>query len=241
MLKIALLGYGRMGKAVEKEALERGHRIVAKLDQDNWDDLKKLTPDNCDGIIEFTHPESFDRNIHAVMGQKLPLVSGTTGWYERIQSYQDLVSGEDGAFLYASNFSVGVNLLFKLNRRLAELMNRYDQYDPFIEEQHHRYKADGPSGTAFTLARDLIERIDRKESVAGEDLRNRAPKDEELSVGFIRSGEIIGRHKVAYTSDIDTLSIEHHAHNRRGFALGAVIALEWLQGKKGFHEFIDTL
>lgn len=241
MLKIALLGYGKMGKAVEKEAVARGHQIVAKIDQDNWKDIHELNPENCDAIIEFTHPQSFDKNIHAVMDLGLPLVSGTTGWYEHIDAYRELVEKKEGTFMYASNFSIGVNILFKLNRQLAEWMNRYAQYDPFIEEQHHRHKADGPSGTAHTLARDLIERVDRKASVGDASLRERAPREDELSVGFIRGGEIIGRHKVAYTSDIDTISIEHHAHNRRGFALGAVVAAEWLQGNKGFFEFIDTL
>lgn len=230
-----------MGKAVEKEAVERGHEVVARIDQDNWEEIHKLSPGNCDAVIEFTHPHSFDKNIRAVMERGLPLVSGTTGWYEKMDHYQVLVEKNGGAFLYASNFSIGVNILFKLNRHLAEWMNRYEQYDPFIEEQHHRYKADGPSGTAFTLVRDLIGGLDRKSRVADASLRERAPEKDELSVGFIRGGEIVGRHRVSYTSDIDTISIEHHAHNRRGFALGAVIAAEWLVGKQGFWEFIDTL
>ncbi|MEO0899890.1 MAG: 4-hydroxy-tetrahydrodipicolinate reductase [Bacteroidota bacterium] len=241
MLKIALLGYGRMGKAVEQEALKRGHEIVAKIDLNNFEDLQQLHSDNCDAVIEFTHPDSFDRNIKAVMNRGLALVSGTTGWYDQMESYQQLVEEKKGSFLYASNFSVGVNVLFKLNRTLADMMNAYGQYDPFIEEQHHRHKADGPSGTAHTLARDLMERIDRKTKVNGPELRNRAPQDDELSVGFTRAGEIIGRHKVVYTSDIDDIIIEHNAHNRRGFALGAVLAAEWLQAKQGFYEFIDTL
>ena len=228
MLNIALLGYGKMGKAVEQEALLRGHEIVAKIDQDNWEDIRKLSPQNCHAIIEFTHPASFDKNFGAALELGIPLVSGTTGWYEKIKDYQARVREANGAFIYASNFSVGVNVLFKLNRHLAELMNRYGDYDPFIEEQHHRYKADGPSGTAFTLARDLIERVDRKNKVGGAELRHRAPEEDELSVGFIRGGEIIGRHKVSYTSGLVTISIEHTAHTRRGFALGAVIAAEWL-------------
>lgn len=241
MLKIALLGYGKMGKAVEQEALKRGHEVVARIDQDNWEDIHQLSAKTCNAVIEFTHPTSFDRNFHAIMDLGIPMVSGTTGWYEKMESYHSLVVEKGGSFLYASNFSIGVNILFKLNRQLADWMNRYQQYDPFIEEQHHRHKADGPSGTAFTLARDLMDRLDRKTRVADAELKERAPNDEELSVGFIRGGEIIGRHKVSYTNDIDTISIEHHAHNRRGFALGAVVAAEWLQGKKGFFEFIDTL
>jgi len=240
-LKLALIGYGRMGKAVEQEALQRGHEIIAKIDKDNRDELNNLGAEGCDAVIEFTHPQSFEGNFEVITDQGLPLVTGTTGWYEDMDKYRRRIKEKEGAFLYASNFSIGVNILFKLNRRLARLMNPYQQYDPFIEEQHHRYKSDGPSGTAHTLARDLIERLDRKSTLAGEELRDRAPREDELSVGFVRSGEIIGRHKVSYHSEIDSLSIEHVAHNRRGFALGAVVGAEWLADKKGFYEFIDIL
>lgn len=240
-LNIGLLGYGKMGKAVEQEAVQRGHTIVAKIDQDNWDDLKELSPTRVDAIIEFTHPASFDRNFRQVTDLGIPLVSGTTGWYEQEATYRSILDERAGAFLFASNFSIGVNILFKLNQRLAELMNPYDAYDPFIEEQHHRYKADGPSGTAHTLARDLMTRLDRKTVVSDAALRNRAPEGNELSVGFIRAGEIIGKHEVTYTSDIDKVSITHEAYNRRGFALGAVVAAEWLVGKKGFYEFGEVI
>ncbi|MEM8889932.1 MAG: dihydrodipicolinate reductase C-terminal domain-containing protein, partial [Bacteroidota bacterium] len=141
--------------------------------------------------------------------------------------------------MYSSNFSVGVNVLFLLNQKLAQLMNSYPEYDVFIEEQHHRYKADAPSGTAVSLSKQVLEGLDRKDRIATDALLNRAPEPEELSVGYIRSGEIIGRHKVSYTSAIDEISIEHKAHNRRGFALGAVIAAEWMQGKKGFYSFTE--
>ncbi|MEL6133724.1 MAG: 4-hydroxy-tetrahydrodipicolinate reductase [Bacteroidota bacterium] len=240
-LKIGLLGYGKMGKAVAHEAQARGHEIVAKIDQDNWEELKLLRPQQVDVMIEFTHPDSFDQNFRQVIDAGIPLVSGTTGWYEEEVSYRKLVEEKEGAFLFASNFSIGVNILFKLNQRLAELMNPYDAYDPFIEEQHHRYKADGPSGTAHTLARDLIAKLDRKEKVADASLRHRAPHASELSVGFTRAGEIIGKHEVTYTSSIDRVSITHEAYNRRGFALGAVVAAEWLNGKKGFFEFQDVI
>ncbi|MEM6263136.1 MAG: 4-hydroxy-tetrahydrodipicolinate reductase [Bacteroidota bacterium] len=239
MLKIALLGYGKMGKAIEQEATARGHEISFRIDQDNHKELSSITPSNTDAIIEFTHPDSFWRNLEACLTLGVPIISGTTGWYDERSKAYELVSEKNAAFMFGSNFSVGVNLFFKLNERLAELMNPYTDYDCYVEEQHHRYKADGPSGTAVTLAQQVLSRLDRKESIAP-DLRTRPPQPEELSVGFIRSGEIIGRHRVGYTSDIDSLTIEHHAYNRRGFALGAVIAAEWMQGKKGFFEFKDV-
>lgn len=238
-MRIALLGYGRMGRAIEQEALQRGHDISHRIDQDNRDELAQLSPDNTDVVIEFTHPDSFEANRKAVMAAGVPLVVGTTGWYDRIEEIKAEVEGQQGSFMYASNFSVGVNLFFKLNQRLAELMNGQPEYDPFIEERHHRHKADGPSGTAHTLARDLIARLDRKSQVSDAALRNRAPKEEELSVSFSRGGDIKGTHTVAYTSEIDTITIEHQAHSRRGFALGAVIAAEWMKGKKGFYEFSE--
>lgn len=238
-MRIALLGYGKMGKAIEQEALARGHEIVAKIDKDNQGDLDKLTADTCEVIIEFTHPASFFPNLKKVSVLGIPLVSGTTGWYDRMEEVEKTVKDAGSAFLYSSNFSIGVNVLFLLNQRLAQLMNQYPEYDCFVEEQHHRYKADAPSGTAVRLSKDIIQDLDRKAVVATDALLNRAPKPEELSVGYIRSGEIIGRHKVSYTSEIDEISIEHKAHNRRGFALGAVIAAEWLKGKKGFYSFSE--
>lgn len=238
-MRIVLLGYGKMGKAIEQEAVARSHEIVAKIDKDNHGDLDKLSEDTCDVVIEFTHPDSFFPNLDKVSQLGIPLVSGTTGWYDRMQEVEDKVKANDASFLYSSNFSIGVNVLFLLNQRLAQLMNQYPEYDCFVEEQHHRYKADAPSGTAVSLSTDIIAGLDRKTVVATDALLNRAPSPEELSVGYIRSGEIIGRHKVCYTSEIDEISIEHKAHNRRGFALGAVIAAEWLKGKKGFYSFSE--
>ena len=141
--------------------------------------------------------------------------------------------------MFSSNFSIGVNILFKLNRELARIMNQYPEYDCFIEERHHRHKADGPSGTAHSLASQVLEELDRKTAITDASIRHRPPQPVELSVGFIRSGEIIGRHQVTYTSDIDEITLFHSAHNRRGFALGAVVAAEWMRGKKGFYEFSD--
>ncbi|RMG19831.1 MAG: 4-hydroxy-tetrahydrodipicolinate reductase [Bacteroidetes bacterium] len=237
-MNIALLGYGKMGKAIEQEALQRGHHISFKIDLHNYEQLQQLKPENTDVVIEFTHPDSFWNNLQALLPKGIPLVSGTTGWHQRLPEVRQLVETQRAAFMYSSNFSIGVNILFILNRRLARLMNRYPEYDCFIEEQHHRHKADAPSGTALSLAQDLIDRLDRKTTLATHALLHRAPLPEELSVGYVRSGEIAGRHRVCYTSEIDTLTIEHHAHQRRGFALGAVIAAEWLKDKgEGFYDF----
>jgi len=227
-MNIALIGYGRMGKAIEQEALLRSHEISFKIDKDNQHLIQQITPENTDAIIEFTHPDSFFPNLQALLPLGIPIVSGTTGWHTQMEQVLTMVEDHQGVFLYSSNFSIGVNVLFKLNERLAELMNPYPEYDPFIEEQHHRHKADAPSGTAISLAHQVLDGLDRKDMVSDESLRHRAPKDEELSVGYIRGGEIFGRHKVAYTSKIDTIQIIHQAHNRRGFAQGAVVGAEWL-------------
>lgn len=240
-MRIALLGYGRMGQAIDPEATARGHEITHRITRANRAALAQLSPQTCDVVIEFTHPDSFRDNLEAVMAAGLPMVTGTTGWQERLVEVQAVVARHEGLLIHASNFSVGVNLLFKVNQYLAELMNAQPQYDPYVEERHHRHKADGPSGTALTLAQDLLDRLDRKSRVAGPELSSRPPAEEELSVGFIRAGDIKGTHQVSYTSDIDTLRIEHVAHNRRGFALGAVIAAERSAGQQGVVAFRDLL
>ena len=239
MANIALLGYGKMGRTVEQEALGRGHQIVARIDQDTPGEWAKLSAQNVDVVIEFTHPDSFQGNFDRVMEAGIPLVSGTTGWYERSGAIAGKVKQEQGSFLYASNFSIGVNILFLLNQRLAQLMNAHPQYDCFIEEQHHRFKADAPSGTAYSLGSQILKTLDRKSQMSDASLRSRAPFPEELSMGYTRAGGIIGKHTVSYTSEIDEISIAHTAHSRRGFALGAVIAAEWIQGKQGFFEFSE--
>ncbi|MEM6345962.1 MAG: 4-hydroxy-tetrahydrodipicolinate reductase [Bacteroidota bacterium] len=240
-MKITLLGYGKMGRAIEQEALARGHEIAFRIDKENLADWEQVNPTNTEVVIEFTHPDSFQANLQRVIAINIPMVTGTTGWHEEIEGVRSALAAQKGTLIYSANFSVGVNLLFKLNQRLAELMNPHAQYDAYVEERHHRYKADGPSGTAYSLAQQIVAGLDRKSSIVSTELQNRPPSEEELSVGFIRSGEIIGYHKVSYTSDIDSLSIEHSAHNRRGFALGAVIAAENILGKEGLIEFSDIL
>ena len=239
-LRIAIVGYGRMGRAVEAEALGRGHEIIARIDRDNFDQIKALDPDTVDAVVEFTHPDVAVGVYRELIGLGLPTVTGTTGWYSERDKIKALVGEAGAAFLYASNFSIGVNILFQLNATLARLMNRYPEYDAYVEEAHHKEKKDGPSGTAIGLAEQLLDGLDRKNTWVTDELHHRPPHPEELSIGYVRAGGIIGRHKVTFTSEIDDISISHVAHNRRGFALGAVIAAEWMQGKKGFFDFREV-
>jgi 4-hydroxy-tetrahydrodipicolinate reductase len=238
MLSIALVGYGRMGKAIEQEAQYRNHQVSFRIDKEDQAQIEQVNPENTDVIIEFTHPDSFESNLQRLLPLGIPIVSGTTGWHGRLEEILTRVEDEQGKFLYSSNFSIGVNILFRLNEMLARLMNPYPEYDCFIEERHHRHKADGPSGTAISLAQQVLQGLDRKSRLSDESLRQRAPEPEELSVGFVRSGEIFGQHRVAYTSEIDSLQITHQAHNRRGFAQGAVIGAEWLvKQPEGVYDF----
>lgn len=238
-MRIILVGYGKMGKAVEAESLRRNHEIVGIVEKNDVSKLHINYTNNADVLIDFTHPDSIMENIRNYAALGLPIVCGTTGWHESADEVKSLATAHNIGFIYSSNFSIGVNILFKLNKELAKWMNPYPEYDCFIEEQHHRHKADAPSGTALSLANDILTNLDRKNCMVTDALQNRSPKEEELSVGYIRGGEIIGKHKVSYSSDIDTISIEHFAHNRRGFALGAVIAAEWIQDKQGFFNFAE--
>ncbi|MBL0020320.1 MAG: 4-hydroxy-tetrahydrodipicolinate reductase [Bacteroidetes bacterium] len=236
-LRIALVGYGKMGKAVEAEARARGHEICLIVDQDNAHLATLLRPETCDCFIEFTRPEAALGNFRNLLSTGVPIVTGTTGWLPELETFQAEVLAANGRFMYSNNFSVGVNVLFQLNKMLAKLMNGHPQYDCYIEEAHHRHKKDAPSGTAQSLAGQILDGLNHKTKLAGPELLLRAPEPEELSIAFTRAGEIIGNHSVTYISDIDRITIQHEAFNRRGFALGAVIAAEWMQGKRGFFEF----
>jgi 4-hydroxy-tetrahydrodipicolinate reductase len=237
-LRIALAGYGKMGQAVEAEALARGHQIVARIDIRNREELGSLSTDNTDVVIEFTQPETAVDNFRTILAAGLPLVTGTTGWHHFLSEVQAMVSGSYGSFLYGTNFSVGVNLMFRINQMLAKLMNNQPEYDVFVEERHHRHKLDAPSGTALTLVEGILECVDRKTKMAPF-APGAAIKPEELSVGYVRAGEITGEHSVVWTSAHDRLTLSHEAFSRRGFAQGAVLAAEWLAGRKGFYNFGD--
>ena len=236
-MKIALIGYGKMGKAIEAIALQKGHEIVLKIDFDN---IADLTPENlkkADVAIEFTGPESAVENIKHCIHAGVPVVSGSTGWLARWQEISNECLEKESALVYASNYSIGVNLFFEVNKYLASLMNDYGQYDVKMEEVHHTQKLDSPSGTAITLAEQVLEHINRK-SVWVNKL---AKSNDELEIKSIRQDPAPGTHTIKYTSEIDDIEIIHTAHNRVGFATGAVVAAEFIAGKKGVYSMKDVL
>jgi len=231
-MKLALLGYGRMGKAIEAIAIARGHQVVAKIDKDNPDESIEAA----DVAINFSIPEAAVSNISNALNQGIPVVCGTTGWLESRDAIELLCEEKKGAFLYASNFSLGVNLFFELNQRLAALMENYPQYTPELEEIHHTEKLDAPSGTAITLAEGILPHSTFKYWKLAEE----ASKND-LSISAKREPKVPGTHTVTYHSETDKISIEHIANNRDGFALGAVVAAEWIAGKNGIFTMRDVL
>lgn len=237
MARIALVGYGKMGKAIERIAIERGNTVPVIIDVNNIEELKTTTLAQVDVAIEFTRPESAYKNISSLIKNSIPVVSGTTGWLEQKAEIEQLTEENETAFFYASNYSVGVNLFFHLNKQLAKMMNQFSNYNVEMEEIHHIHKLDAPSGTAITLAEGLIEEIDRKKSWK---LDNESTADQ-LKIVHKREGEVPGTHIVTYNSPIDSIEISHTAHSREGFAQGAVIAAEFLAGKKGIFGMNDLL
>lgn len=223
-MKIALVGYGRMGQIIEKMAQSRGHEIVARLNE-------TPTQENLnqpDVVIEFSSPESAFENIKFCLEQKIPVVCGTTGWLDKKAEVEKICLQEDSAFLYGSNFSLGVNLFFALNEKLAQLIYPFrENYECQLEEIHHIHKLDAPSGTAISLAQGIITHSDFESWKLDE------TQGKELGITAIREAEVPGTHSVAYRSEVDEIEIKHTAFNRNGFALGAVIAAEWILGKKG--------
>lgn len=231
-MKIALLGYGKMGKTIERIALERGHSIVAVIDKDSLDTDFSMA----DVAIDFSIPSEAFSNIKKSFDNNVPIVSGTTGWLEHYESAVKLCKEKYGAFIYASNFSLGVNLFFELNKKLASIISTIKEYDVSLEEIHHTQKLDAPSGTAITLAEGIIENSN-KESWR----LNVTESDKEIPIISKREGMVPGTHTVKYTSSVDEIEIKHTAKSRDGFALGAVIAAEWLAGKKGVFTMKDVL
>jgi 4-hydroxy-tetrahydrodipicolinate reductase len=233
-MRIALIGYGKMGKMIEQIAISRHHTISYKIIQSNWADISKLNPENTDIAIEFTQPESAYKNIAACLAQKIPVVCGTTGWLHRKDEIEAICLAQNSAFLHASNFSIGVNIFFKVNQLLAKLMNGQKQYQVAIEEIHHTEKKDSPSGTAIVIAEHIIHDLNRKTSwVLADDNKTKQFADSELPITALRLPEVPGTHTVTYESAQDRIAFTHEAHSREGFALGAVVAAEWLQNKKG--------
>lgn len=235
-MKILLLGYGKMGKTIEKIALDKGHSIVGKIDIQNRADMDLLGASDVDVAIEFSSPESAFENIKYCLQKGWPVVSGTTGWLEHRPEIEALCKEKGGAFFYASNYSIGVNLFFKLNRQLAKLMHGQG-YKTSMTEIHHIHKLDAPSGTAITLAEGISAEM---ENIKGWKL---APSDEPDFLPIIaeREGEVPGTHIVRYDSHVDSIEISHTAHNRAGFASGAVVSAEWIVGKQGVFSMDDLL
>jgi 4-hydroxy-tetrahydrodipicolinate reductase len=234
-MNIALLGYGKMGKAIEKIAQERGHTIVQKLDKGDT-----FTPDGVDIAIDFSLPEAAVSNISSCINNGVPVVSGTTGWLDQYDEMVALCKEKGSAFLYASNFSVGVNLFFELNKKLASLMNNQMDYKVGLEEIHHTQKLDAPSGTAITVAEGVIQNAQHSKWELQEGNAQKY-SNRYVPIQSVREGKVPGTHTVTYTSPIDTITISHEAHSRQGFAMGAVVAAEWLLEKKGVFSMRDVL
>ena len=231
-MKIALLGYGRMGKTIEQIALKRGHDIVLTVDKDDTDfDITKA-----DVAIDFSIPSVAFQNISMCLENNVPVISGTTGWLERYDQAIALCKEKNGAFIYASNFSLGVNIFFELNTVLAKMMKNLGEYNVNMEEIHHTQKLDAPSGTAISLANGIIE---NHKGYKAWQLDEAA--ENTLPIVAKRIPDVPGTHTINYESDVDTITIEHVAHNRQGFALGAVVAAEWLVGKRGIFSMKDVL
>ena len=236
-MKIALLGYGKMGKTIEETGLLRGHEIVLRINDQNLHDLTKENIQQADVAIEFTNPESAVSNILFCFTNNVAVVCGTTGWLTQLESVKEKCKEMNGSFLYASNFSIGVNIFFELNKKLAALLKPHPDYDVAIEEIHHTQKKDAPSGTAITLAEQIIQLSNKKNKWVNSNPVNK----NELSIISQRTDEVPGTHSVKYFSPIDDIEIIHTAHNRKGFAAGAVLAAEFINGKKGIFSMQEVL
>jgi 4-hydroxy-tetrahydrodipicolinate reductase len=233
-MKIVLFGYGKMGKEVEKIALERGHELILRIEKNEEYDISEA-----DVAIDFSVPSAAFNNITSCFKKNIPVISGTTGWLEDYEKAVTICKKNNGSFIYASNFSIGVNLFFELNDKLSRIMNSNNNYTPSIEEIHHTKKLDAPSGTAITIAEQTIKNSSIKEWCLH---TNKAKVDNEIiPISSKRIKDVPGTHIVAYESEIDSIEIKHTAHNRKGFAHGAIIAAEWLINKNGVYRMKDVL
>lgn len=231
-MKIALVGYGKMGKIIDEIATQRNHEIVARLNESpNSENLN-----NADVVIEFSNPEVAFNNIKTCLENRIPVICGTTGWLDQKPEIEKIAAENGTSFLYGSNFSLGVNLFFALNEKLADLMKNFPEYHVQLEEIHHIHKKDAPSGTAISLAEGIIKNDNRFEGWKLDETR-----DKELGIFAIREDEVPGTHSVFYRSEVDEIEIKHTAYSRNGFALGAVIAAEWIQGRTGNFSMKDVL
>jgi len=236
-MKIALIGYGKMGKTIERIARERGHEIVSIIDLDNTDDFDSEAFKSAAVAIEFTAPSVALKNYRRAFAAGVPVVSGTTGWTEELPALKKEIESGGKTLFWTSNFSLGVNVFMAVNKYLAGIMNQFPTYEVEMTEVHHTQKLDAPSGTAITLAEEILEKLDRKTSWVKETETNPS----ELAIKSIREGQVPGIHTIRYESDVDSITITHDAKNREGLALGAVLAAEFTAGKKGFLSMEDML
>jgi|SRR5688572_4226086 len=243
-MRIALIGHGKMGKELEKAALVKGHEVVLIITEENLQDFEKLSFVKPDVAIDFTTPATVIDHINKCFEAKIPLVVGTTGWYDKLSNVKQQCEAGGHSFIYASNFSIGVNILFEVNRMLAKMMNRQAEYDVSIEEIHHTQKLDSPSGTAITIAGDILDRLDRKQNWIGTESdyhKEHHTNSEDLVIKSARLDNVVGTHIITYQSAIDKLELKHEAASRAGFVQGALVAAEWIVGKKGFYTMQDLL
>ncbi len=247
-MRLALFGYGKMGKEIEKIALLRHHEIALKIDIHNRSGVVQSDLQKCDAAIEFSTPQSAVENINKCFEAGIPVVVGTTGWYDKAEEIKVRCKEKNGCLFYSSNFSIGVNIFSKLNEHLAKIMNNHKEYNVSIEEIHHIHKLDAPSGTAITLANGIINNLERKSkwhTVTEQKKRGNGEtvnvSDADLLITSKREGEVPGTHIVKYHSAIDDIEIKHTAHNRQGFAMGAVLAAEFVKGKKGIYGMNDLM
>jgi len=244
-MKIAILGYGKMGRIIEKIAEDRNHEIILKIGSSNQNELTTKALRKADVVIEFSTPGVVLHHIQECFKAKVPIVVGTTGWYEHLQAIETQCKETDNTLLYASNFSIGVNVFFHANRLLAKLMNNYPNYKVHTEEIHHTRKMDSPSGTAITIAEGIIEGLNNKQEwvntldVEYVDNLDKAIQSNQLLIASKRIEDVPGTHSIQYTSEVDCMELKHTALNRDGFALGTVLAAEWVQGKMGFYSEKD--
>lgn len=235
-MKLALIGYGKMGKMIEKMAQARGHEVVARIDIDNRADLTGDSFKSADVAIEFTSPQSAVNNVKACFSAGVPVVCGTTGWQERLEEVKEDMKAKEGALCWSSNYSVGVNIFFAISAYAAKIMNDFNIYDVEMTETHHIHKLDAPSGTAISIAEGIIKHLDRKNHWS----LDKADAADSIAIHAIREGEVPGIHTVRYESAVDSITLTHDAKSREGFAMGAVIAAEFLAGKKGFYTTADV-
>ena len=234
-MKIALIGYGKMGKAIEEIAIANGHEIVLKIDMQNSHEFTHAALQNADVAIEFTGPHSAFENVKKCIEFGVPVVSGSTGWLDNFSAIEKICNEKKGCLIYSSNYSIGVNLFFEINDYLAKIMAPYTSYSVAMEEIHHTQKLDAPSGTAISLAKGVIENSPYTNWTLDQANAN------EIHIDAKRIADVPGTHTVTYNSEVDSIEIKHTAHNREGFALGAVIAAEWLAGKQGVFTMKDVL